>query len=354
MVDSDEYRKGWEDGLDRADFELRARHMYDAENVVARIPRIPSGWSGEAPNEESEYCPVADEIARTTMSAFRLLETEDRRRDLLVAMFNEAYRMGAAKGRHSPSNKSFSPVDPYKLGHDQYYRQMTKKYPNEPHTAWSELSEDERSAWRSGFEEFERMTKQMKAWLLNQLNENRELVGNSPLESVSDLEDPHEDAHTEHCCTQHGCKYGNDDCTVTSGVARQSYPCEYCQMAEDPPGMSSSSRIGMALLGAYQTALSGEQAEISNGDSPRVVMRRADHPNEQSVSIVNLAKNLVDGTRCQCHECWTERGIHDPKGCTWEALAELRAAFEAESKKKPFQRPTVAGVDSIITVISLP
>lgn len=37
------------------------------------------------------------------------------------------------------------------------------------------------------------------------------------------------DTHTEHCCTRHGCKYGDDKvCTVTSGTAPQSYPCEQC------------------------------------------------------------------------------------------------------------------------------
>lgn len=36
------------------------------------------------------------------------------------------------------------------------------------------------------------------------------------------------DAHTEHCCLQHGCKYGDDDCTVITGKAEQSFRCELC------------------------------------------------------------------------------------------------------------------------------
>ncbi len=37
------------------------------------------------------------------------------------------------------------------------------------------------------------------------------------------------DVHTEHCCSTHGCKYGDDEnCTVESGRAPQSFPCEYC------------------------------------------------------------------------------------------------------------------------------
>jgi hypothetical protein len=36
------------------------------------------------------------------------------------------------------------------------------------------------------------------------------------------------DVHTEHCCLRHGCKYGDDDCTVATGQKPQSYPCEEC------------------------------------------------------------------------------------------------------------------------------
>ena len=37
------------------------------------------------------------------------------------------------------------------------------------------------------------------------------------------------DAHTEHCCEKHGCKYGQyGSCTVTTGLKKQSYPCEDC------------------------------------------------------------------------------------------------------------------------------
>jgi len=37
------------------------------------------------------------------------------------------------------------------------------------------------------------------------------------------------DIHTEHCCIFHGCKYGNDNCTVTTKLAPQSYRCEVCE-----------------------------------------------------------------------------------------------------------------------------
>lgn len=43
------------------------------------------------------------------------------------------------------------------------------------------------------------------------------------------------DVHTEHCCIRHGCKYGDDDCTVESGLKPQSFRCEQCdwELAKD-------------------------------------------------------------------------------------------------------------------------
>lgn len=40
------------------------------------------------------------------------------------------------------------------------------------------------------------------------------------------------DVHTEHCCTRHGCKYGDVHCTVAGGLKKnrkqQSFMCEVC------------------------------------------------------------------------------------------------------------------------------
>jgi hypothetical protein len=34
--------------------------------------------------------------------------------------------------------------------------------------------------------------------------------------------------HASHCCIEHGCKYGDEDCPVVSGEIKQKYLCEYC------------------------------------------------------------------------------------------------------------------------------
>jgi hypothetical protein len=41
------------------------------------------------------------------------------------------------------------------------------------------------------------------------------------------------DVHTEHCCIKHGCKYSDPNCTVTTGKAPQSFPCEDCEYEEE-------------------------------------------------------------------------------------------------------------------------
>jgi hypothetical protein len=41
--------------------------------------------------------------------------------------------------------------------------------------------------------------------------------------------------------------------------------------------------------------------------------------------LIAVAETLADNIRCVCHECWTKRGQHDPSGCSWEDIADLRA-----------------------------
>lgn len=43
-------------------------------------------------------------------------------------------------------------------------------------------------------------------------------------------------AHTEHCCVDHGCKYGHGNCPVVTQLRRQSYTCEMCIPGRDDWG----------------------------------------------------------------------------------------------------------------------
>jgi hypothetical protein len=47
---------------------------------------------------------------------------------------------------------------------------------------------------------------------------------------------PRADVHTEHCCLEHGCKYGDEDCSVTNYSQKQSFPCPECDDRLDEYG----------------------------------------------------------------------------------------------------------------------
>jgi hypothetical protein len=48
-------------------------------------------------------------------------------------------------------------------------------------------------------------------------------------EPIADTElEEKKNAHTEHCCSVHRCKYGDHDCPVELGKQKQSFPCEEC------------------------------------------------------------------------------------------------------------------------------
>lgn len=52
--------------------------------------------------------------------------------------------------------------------------------------------------------------------------------------------------HTEHCCSKHGCKYGDEDCPVFTGRKSQSSPCELCDLyGELEPEIV---RVGLGLI----------------------------------------------------------------------------------------------------------
>jgi hypothetical protein len=43
-------------------------------------------------------------------------------------------------------------------------------------------------------------------------------------------------AHSTHCCTDHGCKYSDPDCPIEHGDERQLFPCESCTVSDHPSG----------------------------------------------------------------------------------------------------------------------
>lgn len=60
------------------------------------------------------------------------------------------------------------------------------------------------------------------------MNKVREYVKDYFKNNPAPLKVSIKDVHTEHCCLLHGCKYNDDNCTVVTMQAIQSYPCEDC------------------------------------------------------------------------------------------------------------------------------
>lgn len=55
------------------------------------------------------------------------------------------------------------------------------------------------------------------------------------------------DVHTRHCCQRHGCKYGDEDCSVETGRLEQDYPCERCHEEEESFGSLAQGRTLISL-----------------------------------------------------------------------------------------------------------
>jgi hypothetical protein len=48
------------------------------------------------------------------------------------------------------------------------------------------------------------------------------------------------DVHTAHCCSRHGCKYGDPNCTVVTGRAPQEYMDEQCAYELEDGGLETA------------------------------------------------------------------------------------------------------------------
>lgn len=66
------------------------------------------------------------------------------------------------------------------------------------------------------------------------------------------LTDEEKDVHTEHCCARHGCKYGDEDCTVENREKPQSHPCERCH---EESGAGTVVIVQEKIRGKWQTAV---------------------------------------------------------------------------------------------------
>lgn len=127
------------------------------------------------------------------------------------------------------------------------------------------------------------------------------------------------DVHTEHCCLTHGCKYGNPECTVTTGRAAQSFPCERCGEDAEAAGVDATLRGGVI-----------EAPPVATPNERRHVVRLAalDHV---AANVAESRKQLVDA-----NPTWTVMNVdaamhlvRESEMKVNEARAEMIQAIEA-------------------------
>ncbi len=103
-----------------------------------------------------------------------------------------------------------------------------------------------------------------------------------------------QDVHTGHCCSLHGCKYGNDACTVLNFPDTQEYPCERCtetlgELVENPWKPRSELEN---LLVAIHVAVTSHKLQQDKGGllyilHPMHVMLQMETTNERIVAILH-------------------------------------------------------------------
>lgn len=63
---------------------------------------------------------------------------------------------------------------------------------------------------------------------INKFEEREKLKVEAVKNNTSTIPKTEWDVHETHCCSEHGCKYGDIDCPVEIGLIKQRYKCEFC------------------------------------------------------------------------------------------------------------------------------
>lgn len=109
-----------------------------------------------------------------------------------------------------------------------------------------------------------------------------------------------ESVHDSHCCPEHGCKYGDDDCPVVLGKERGIY-CDSCEYDEHDPQVQLRKKLVAALHEAH-AALSRGRPQICG------VLLKQDFD-----SAIVAAREALEAAEGKWHETNTDNPIDFPK-----------------------------------------
>lgn len=71
-------------------------------------------------------------------------------------------------------------------------------------------------------------------WSLKEAKAALRQARHDAAEKIRASEEAEIGTHVTHCCKDHGCKYGDDDCPVKAGTHKQEFPCEMCGEDDEP------------------------------------------------------------------------------------------------------------------------
>jgi len=97
------------------------------------------------------------------------------------------------------------------------------------------------------------------------------------------------DVHTEHCCIFHGCKYSDDNCTVTTKTASQSHRCEDCEY----------DGIDIRPWGSYQVLVDASDHKVKTitiKAGQRISLQRHKHRKETWTCVSGLLRVTIGRT----------------------------------------------------------
>lgn len=96
--------------------------------------------------------------------------------------------------------------------------------------------------------------------------------------------------HQTHCCSIHGCKYGDDDCPVYLKEIKQAYPCESCELDKIYVVTALFKDGGKAICGVFTNLeLAKETADNVKLDNPKNIDLQTGRPQPELVSRILFA-----------------------------------------------------------------
>ncbi len=101
--------------------------------------------------------------------------------------------------------------------------------------------------------------------------------------------------HQTHCCITHGCKYGNTDCPVLSGMFLQAHPCELCRAEPKPTSSQTMTKIAL-LPGILEAATLLYELGLIN-ELPHAVVKKYVMANPDLQELCRLDLHETDSDR---------------------------------------------------------